>query len=248
MKTPFLWIITLYFSCISILSNAQHKSDFKTLEKLYKEALYIEALTMLDSIISTSPNDINAETYVLLGKTAAALGDCNRAITAWNMYYKLAPYDSWKVDNLKAACYAKLGLHEEALDAYSRYLVHDPQHGPSYMGRGQEYYLNSKYARAIQDYTTIIDRKLKGLNTSEVYYERGLAYAKFGMNENALKDMESCLKLAPGNALAFFQKGLILLEQHKQALACEALQQSAVLGYLEAKEYYSQICSHLSKP
>ncbi|MBC7487747.1 MAG: tetratricopeptide repeat protein, partial [Cytophagaceae bacterium] len=104
-------------------------------------------------------------------------------------------------------CYIQQGRHEEAIDAISKYLVHDPYNGHFYLTRGHEYYLTSKYARSVQDFTTIIERKLYGYNTFEVYYKRGLAYAEFGMNKEALADFDKVVKLYPRFNYGYFYRG-----------------------------------------
>ncbi len=200
-------------------SLAQSTIGLKTAEELINKGDYMQALIQLDSIIAKIPD--NSEAYALLGKAKASLGDCSGAIESWDTYANLDQNNSWKVNSLKADCYVNQGHHEEAIDALSKYLVHDPYHGHSYMIRGQEYYLTSKYALAVQDYSMIINRKLEGHASFEVYYKRGLAYSEFGMYKDALEDFNKVVELYPKFNYGYFYRGSSYwhLRKYEQAIA-----------------------------
>jgi tetratricopeptide (TPR) repeat protein len=184
---------------------AQNTPQIQAAQHLLDKGEYMQALVKLDSAALITPE--NAQVFALQGQAKANLGDCSGAIESWDQYGALDKENSWKVDGLKADCYIQQGNHEEAIDAISKYLVHDPYNGHFYLMRGHEYYLTSKYSRAIQDYSTIIDRKLHGYNTFEVFYKRGLAYGEFGMNKEALVDFDKVVKLYPQFNYGYFYRG-----------------------------------------
>lgn len=190
---------------ISTASLAQNTPQIQAAQHLLDKGEYMQALIKLDSAALIAPE--NATVFALQGQAKANLGDCSGAIESWDQYGALDKDNSWKVDGLKADCYIQQGRHEEAIDAISKYLVHDPYNGHFYLMRGHEYYLTSKYARSVQDFTTIIDRKLQGYNTFEVYYKRGLAYGEFGMNKEALADFDKVVKLYPQFNYGYFYRG-----------------------------------------
>ena len=190
---------------LSIPAQAQNTPQIQAAQHLLDKGEYMQALVKLDSAILLTPE--NAQIFALQGQAKSNLGDCTGAIESWDQYGALDKDNSWKVDGLKADCYIQQGRHEEAIDAISKYLVHDPYNGHFYLMRGHEYYLTSKYARAVQDYSTIIDRKLQGYNTFEVFYKRGLAYAEFGMNKEALVDFDKVVKLYPQFNYGYFYRG-----------------------------------------
>jgi len=190
---------------LSIPAQAQNTPQIQAAQHLLDKGEYMQALVKLDSAILLTPE--NAQIFALQGQAKSNLGDCTGAIESWDQYGALDKDNSWKVDGLKADCYIQQGRHEEAIDAISKYLVHDPYNGHFYLMRGHEYYLTSKYARAVQDYSTIIDRKLQGYNTFEVFYKRGLAYAEFGMNKEALGDFDKVVKLYPQFNYGYFYRG-----------------------------------------
>ena len=190
---------------LSIPAQAQNTPQIQAAQHLLDKGEYMQALVKLDSAILLTPE--NAQIFALQGQAKSNLGDCTGAIESWDQYGALDKDNSWKVDGLKADCYIQQGRHEEAIDAISKYLVHDPYNGHFYLMRGHEYYLTSKYARAVQDYSTIIDRKLQGYNTFEVFYKRGLAYAEFGMNKEALADFDKVVKLYPQFNYGYFYRG-----------------------------------------
>lgn len=204
---------------VSTTCFAQNTAQVQAAQHLLDKGEYMQALIKLDSAAIQHPE--NAQIVALQGQAKANLGDCTGAIESWDLYATLDKENSWKVDGLKADCYVQQGHHEEAIDAISKYLVHDPYNGHFYIIRGHEYYLTSKYARAIQDFSTIIDRKLQGYNTFEVYYKRGLAYAEFGMNKEALSDFDKVVKMYPRFNYGYFYRGSSHwhLEQYKEAIA-----------------------------
>jgi tetratricopeptide (TPR) repeat protein len=203
---------------ISTSSLAQNTPQIQAAQKLLDKGDYMQALIKLDSAVIQTPE--NAQVYVLLGQAKSNLGDCAGAIESWNHYGTLDKENSWKIDGLKADCYVQQGLHEDAIDAISKYLVHDPYNGYFYLIRGHEYYLTSKYSLAVQDYSTIIDRKLQGHNTFEVFYKRGLAYAEFGMYKEALADFDKVVKLYPQFNYGYFYRGFAYwnLEEYSKAI------------------------------
>ncbi|MDB5256081.1 MAG: hypothetical protein JWM14_776 [Chitinophagaceae bacterium] len=190
---------------VSSTCLAQNTPQIQAAQHLLDKGEYMQALVKLDSAALMTPE--NAQIFALQGQAKANLGDCTGAIESWDQYGALDKDNSWKVDGLKADCYIQQGHHEEAIDAISKYLVHDPYNGHFYLMRGHEYYLTSKYARAVQDFTTIIDRKLQGYNTFEVFYKRGLAYGEFGMNKEALADFDKVVKLYPQFSYGYFYRG-----------------------------------------
>ncbi|MBC7486671.1 MAG: tetratricopeptide repeat protein, partial [Cytophagaceae bacterium] len=200
---PFLALVAGIL--VSTASVAQNSSQIQAAQHLLDKGEYMQALVKLDSAALITPE--NAQIFALLGQAQSNLGDCTGAIDSWDQYGVLDKDNSWKVDGLKADCYIQQGRHEEAIDAISKYLVHDPYNGHFYLTRGHEYYLTSKYARSVQDFTTIIERKLHGYNTFEVYYKRGLAYAEFGMNKEALADFDKVVKLYPQFNYGYFYRG-----------------------------------------
>ncbi|MDB5273635.1 MAG: hypothetical protein JWO58_2002 [Chitinophagaceae bacterium] len=190
---------------ISTTCMAQNTPLMQAAQQLLDKGDYMQALVKLDSAAVQSPD--NAQVFALLGQAKSNLGDCSGAIESWDIYASIDKENSWKVDGMKADCYVQQGRHEEAIDAISKYLVHDPYNGHFYLMRGHEYYLISKYSQAIQDFTTIIDRKLQGYNTFEVYYKRGLAYSEFGMYKDALTDFNKVVELYPQFSYGYFYRG-----------------------------------------
>ncbi|HSZ72071.1 MAG TPA: tetratricopeptide repeat protein [Cytophagaceae bacterium] len=190
--------------CISASCIGQN-TQIQAAKQLLDKGDYMQALIKLDSAVIQTPE--NAQVFELQGQARANLGDCTGAIESWDVFASIDKENSWKVDGLKADCYVQQGRHEEAIDAISKYLVHDPYNGPFYLMRGHEYYLISKYSQAIQDFTTIVDRKLQGYNTFEVFYKRGLAYSEFGMHQEALKDFNKVVELYPQFNYGYFYRG-----------------------------------------
>lgn len=198
-------ILTLVAGILVSTTCLSQNAQIQSAQYLLDKGEYMQALIKLDSAAIQHPE--NAQVFALQGQAKANLGDCSGAIESWDLYATLDRENNWKVDGLKADCYILQGRHEEAIDAISKYLVHDPQSGHFYITRGHEYYLTSKYARAVQDFTTVIDRKLHGYNTFEVFYKRGLSYAEFGMNKEALADFDKVIKLYPQFNYGYFYRG-----------------------------------------
>ncbi len=213
-KGFFLLLTGLFFSSLSM---AQSSVGFNEASELINKGYFMQALVKIDSILAKSQD--NAMVYSMQGTAKASLGDCKGAIEAWDTYARLDKENSWKINALKANCYAAQGDHEDAIEVLSKYIVHDPYHGQSYMTRGSEYYLVSKYALAIQDFTTIISRKLEGYLNFEVYYKRGLAYLEFGMEAESLSDFNKVIELYPQFSYGYFYRASVHWNSGKTALA-----------------------------
>lgn len=237
-QSAFLPLCAFLLSTTIAFAQTESSVALKKSEELLNKGDYMQALIKLDSITLKSPD--NAEAFALLGKAQANLGDCAGAIESWDKYAALDQENSWKVFELKADCYVHQGHHEDAIDALSKYIIHDPYHGHSYMLRGQEYYLTSKYALAIQDFSMIINRKLQGYTTFEVYYKRGLSYSDFGMHNEALADFNKVVELYPQFNYGYFYRGATNWQLGKIDLAIVDFTKSIELDSKDLHSYFNR--------
>ncbi|NET46534.1 tetratricopeptide repeat protein [Okeania sp. SIO2B3] len=100
---------------------------------------------------------------------------------------------------------AKQGEQQAAIANYTQALQLNPQNGAIYYQRGNSYYSQRVYEKAIQDYTAAI-KITKNYNT---YYQRALTYYELGDNEKAITDLTQTLRIRPKYSQAYQKRGLI---------------------------------------
>ncbi len=71
---------------------------------------------------------------------------------------------------------------------------------------------------------------------AEGYYQRGLAYMRFGQSEKALNDLNMALTLKPDHAEACYKRGLLLARQQAAAFHRSGQWDKAVAEYAKAIE------------
>jgi tetratricopeptide (TPR) repeat protein len=81
----------------------------------------------------------------------------------------------------------KAGLYQDAIDALSKAIEHNPLDASIYLLRGTSYYNLRKYNQTLNDFNKAIE-----LNPQDAtgYYCRALAYDSLGNRNQAIKDMK----------------------------------------------------------
>lgn len=109
------------------------------------------------------------------------------------------------------------GQYEEALKAYTQYIVLDPSHAGAYYDRGVTYAYLKQYKNAIQDYDQAI--RLDS-NDALYYHQKGLSLAALKSYERAIRSYTYAIARDPRLSSAYYERGRshTSLKQYKQAL------------------------------
>ena len=85
---------------------------------------------------------------------------------------------------------------------------------------GVKHYQAAKFKEAVAAFNRAIKAAPK---SAEAYNNRGLAYAKLGQPDNALKDYDEALKLNPELTDAQFNRGNVLFKQKQLRTGSQGL-------------------------
>ncbi|MBI4710819.1 MAG: tetratricopeptide repeat protein [Nitrospirae bacterium] len=130
-------------------------------------------------------------------------------IPASLMYATLGQIDKWK-DGVSLWGY-EIGVLLKKSDRNYKTLA------MAYLNRGQAYFMQKSYEKAIQDFTKAVEFNPK---CADCYNNRGVAYLKTGGLERALRDYDYGIFLEPGSYAAYVNRGIIYsrLERYADAL------------------------------
>ena len=145
--------------------------------------------------------DDRAEVHRCLGDRAAALKDCDRAISLKpkfvEAYFR------------RALTHAELGNLELALLDCNSTIDLDPQHINAHIQRSWIYFRQTDYRRAQQDCQTV-----KGLNKSCFWasYMSGVINSFSGLKHNAIKNFSKAIEISPNYVSARYHRGIVYHE------------------------------------
>ncbi|MEI6154230.1 MAG: tetratricopeptide repeat protein [Deltaproteobacteria bacterium] len=97
------------------------------------------------------------------------------------------------------------GNYNDAINAFSRAIVMNPQFIAAYNNRGIVYAEKGYYQQALNDYDRVITINPK---YAPAYHNRGIAYFDLGNYKQALKDYDRAIKIDPKYAEAYSQRGM----------------------------------------
>lgn len=120
--------------------------------------------------------------------------------------------------------------HNHAIALYTQALA--LEENPSYFfNRGLMHYLQSSYAKAIEDFSSAINIDSQMVSAFEL---RGNAYDESGMAQEAINDFDQALAIDPKYASAYFNRGITRNNKGDKAGACDDFKKALELGYVEA--------------
>jgi tetratricopeptide (TPR) repeat protein len=134
---------------------------------------------------------------------------------------------------------AKLQEYRAAISDYTKSINLSPD-ADTYFNRGLSYFKLSEYSEAILDFNKALSLNPK-INP-QIYFERGSANFKLGKFHEAIQDFTESIELDPGNAKAFFNRGIAEYNLKMQSEGCSDLKKARDLGYEAADDYISKVC------
>jgi tetratricopeptide (TPR) repeat protein len=107
---------------------------------------------------------------------------------------------------IKGLEHCKNEQFEEAISAFNKSLLLNPNHTEAYYNRGMAKFRQEKYLASIQDF----DEALRiSPNDANIYSQRGVAKHLMGNSELAMKDMDKSQQLEPENPYRYTSRAFV---------------------------------------
>lgn len=115
----------------------------------------------------------------------------------------------------------------------------------AYKNRGDEYYRQGDFLRAISDYTTAIEIEPEN---EVLYYSRAEANLGLGEFLAAVVDYTYIISLDQTDATAYYNRGICYANLNMKSNACEDFNRAGELGMFEAYEVIKEYCQEEEQP
>jgi tetratricopeptide (TPR) repeat protein len=141
----------------------------------------------------------------------------------------------------RAAEYARLGNHEQAIADYSSSLGIRPDDARSLQARGLAYAQVGQTERSLEDYrqAAAVDSQL-----SNEYINRGVALGRMGNFRQSIDSMTEGIRLAPENPDGYFNRGTTYIQQGDFDKAVDDFSHVIQLSPKDEAAYYWRGISH----
>lgn len=146
----------------------------------------------------------NAGLFNMRGNAYGELGDTDKALADYNQAVELERDEPYVPLYNRGTLYLKLRQYDKAESDFNTALTYNPDYSPVYVNRGNIYYEQGDYARAIEDYGRAIELRDEEIHIP--YYNRGNAYYELGDYSQALNDLSESINANPSYALAFLSR------------------------------------------
>lgn len=165
----------------------------------YKQGQFERAIKDFKSVVSARPKD--AEARYMLGITYQGAGKYDAAIVELEKAVELDPKMAKGYYQLGIAHRSK-GSTKAAYRALEKCIHLAPDLGGARLILAQMYTKDKKFDKAIEQYESLLELKLQGMNLAEVHNELGLVYIEKGDIDRAKSEWNSALAIDPGNSRA----------------------------------------------
>jgi len=208
--------VIILLSSVFLIKNLSGKKDVKKestrslMDKgsaQYKLGAFAEAIGQFEKLVSQKPKD--PEARYKLGMAYQGAGKVNEAIKEYSEATKLNPKMTQAHYQLGIA-YRTSGKDKEAIKALEESVRLSPDLGGARFMLAQLYEKADRIDDAIEQYKSLLELKLHGMNLADVHNELGLLYAKDGNIEKAKAEWNSSLKIDPNN-----ERAKELLSEHR---------------------------------
>ena len=197
---------------------------------------YTDALRLADGLSVSYPE---SEKYLrLLAKSQAGASNPSGASLTFTRLIEMGVADA-QLYIQRAECYRKTGEIEKALADVAKYLDLYPENMAAISLAGKLQASSGDNLKAIDLFSGNI--KLHP-NDPECYIDRADAYFVAKSWKWAANDYSMALDLKPGNADAWLNKGITLLNSGQTEDACHDFRRSLSLGNKKAAGYISRNC------
>jgi tetratricopeptide (TPR) repeat protein len=206
---------------------------------LYETAEYARALPLLEAVLKASPNDTNAQMY--LAKDLIKLGDTNAAVSTLQKMASRQPRNQ-EVFYLLARVYMQMS--EQAL---AKMNAIDPNSVLSHQ-------LSAEVMESMNNYDGAVVQLKKAVEMAPRlpgnHYKLGDAYWNLSDWDQAMAEFKTELEIDPGNCMAQWKIGNILLQKGgapEGALAALDKAVAACPGFADAREDRARALAKLDR-
>jgi len=236
---------------ISTKNLAEAKNIFRTLSSSYPEDVitgyssalisiaelkYADAVRTLTQILSENPGDIKC--LRLLATVQEVSGNPAGASASYSRLIDMNVADPELLLS-RAGCYRKTGETEKAINDIAEYLEFYPDSKKALSLAGKAASAAGDNIRALSFFSENV--RLHP-NDPECFVDRANSYFMSRSWEWAAKDYGMSLDLQPGNAEAWLNNGISLLNMGKTVDACYNFRKAFSLGNRNSTEYLSKYC------
>ena len=231
-----LIVIFILSACHSTLQQANERG----LEQM-KQNQYAEAITTFNTILKEKADWYPA--YYNRAISHANLKQYNQALKDFNYFLANFPNHANSYLN-RAILYENLGQYAQAIKDYSETIKLHPTSIVAYHYRGIARFHMNDFDGALQDYNQalllgkdvkmdIVTAKEIGLNSSALYFNRGVVLQKKGNYKAAVQDYTQAIAIDPSNAKIYYNRAIAQMSLSQSEEAKKDLEIASHLG-LEA--------------
>ena len=206
----------------------------KTLSIRLARSLIIGFLGVLANVSATSLAAADAFDLAKAGFAAKERRDCLQAIGLFNEAIRQGNFDNERYGFLvysRGVCYESMGIRDKALADFDTAIALLPRFPNSYIYRGLIWTFEREYDRAIDDF---LRARLLSPKDPLIFNNLAGAYEKKGDLDRAIESYDEAVRLHPGYAEAYYNRGLtyIFLGNNKKGIA--DLSKAGELGIVSA--------------
>ena len=140
--------------------------------------------------------------------------------------------------------YARAGLYDDAIEAFTSVIALDPNYAHAYTSRGIVYGSKGQYDRAIEDLNMAIQL---GPNVALAYINRGVVYSDKGQYDTAIEDLNKAIQLDPNVAYAYTRRGIAYSGKGQYDRAIEDFDKAIALDQNDANAYNNRGFAYYKK-
>lgn len=170
---------------------------------------------------SVTPVELTQEAEELQRRIEENPSDVELRVTLGNLYYENHIYDEALATYLAAtevdsthvgvrlnlgALYTDMRRYEEAIGQYERAIALDPSNAMVYANLGSTYYARSQYQKAVDAYLMALSIDEGNV---EAHFNLGVAFADAQIFDEAIREWERVIELAPESDAAGICRGNI---------------------------------------
>lgn len=246
MKYQLLIIATVLLSACTTKIKQANKRGLEHMKQNHYEQAIAEFSRIINEDAEWYPAYYNRSvSYANTHQYKEALDDLNYILTNFpdhaNSYFN------------RGVIYENLGLYANAIKDYSETIKLRPDFILAYHYRGIARFRMNDLDGALEDYTKALDMgknmemdvvkaKEFGLNSSALYFNRGVVFQKKGYHQNAIEDYTQVLIIDPSSAKAYYNRGIAKMALSQADEALKDLEIASRLGFEQAgniiRSYY----------
>jgi tetratricopeptide (TPR) repeat protein len=177
----------------SLDSQIEEAADY------YKKGNFDKAIDGLRKAVSQEPK--NAEIHFMLGNAYQGTGDWKQAASS---YERAAGLDASliRAKYQLGLTYKKLGKNELASKCLKECISQAPDLGGARLALAKIYTDENRFDEAIEQYETLLEINLHGMNLASIHNELGLLFVKKGKLDEARGEWQKVLLIEPENSRA----------------------------------------------